>query len=161
MRKFSTGMPVMCIEEDEPVTKLDFCPSRSGRLGVLTEASSCVNVYRLEERNEILYTEAIQCKSWHFYIFMSLSPSNYCSYFLDAKNVKNSTLRLSTFSWHSMDSNKLMVKVNDKYSSKIFVDLLVADYSNIVSRFNNSIYSLRFDRILNFNRDSLEMTLSS
>jgi hypothetical protein len=53
--------PIMYIQEPEPIKRIEFCPSKAGRLAVLSEKSSHVNVYRLEERNDYLVSEVVQC----------------------------------------------------------------------------------------------------
>jgi hypothetical protein len=52
----------MCfIEETRQIKKLQFCPSKSERLALLTENSTEVNVYRLEEQNNNIRADSIQC----------------------------------------------------------------------------------------------------
>ena len=54
--------PVLYIEEPKPIKKIEFCPSKAGRLAVLSEHSSNIKVYRLEEKNDYLVSENVQCK---------------------------------------------------------------------------------------------------
>lgn len=49
------------IEEAGPIKQLQFCPSKSERLAVLTENSTQVNVYRMEEQNDNIQVDSIQC----------------------------------------------------------------------------------------------------
>lgn len=63
MRKFS-GNNRSCvgtIEEPKQIKKIQFCPAKSDRFGVLTDNSTQVNVYRFEEVNNNLYRETVQC----------------------------------------------------------------------------------------------------
>ncbi len=49
------------MEESKPIREIQFCPARANRLGVLNEGSAQVSVYRIEEKNEIIYKETVQC----------------------------------------------------------------------------------------------------
>ncbi len=60
MRKFG-NQPLSVMNELKPIKEIQFCPSRANRLGVLTEAANQVNVYRLEDVNENIYRETVQC----------------------------------------------------------------------------------------------------
>ncbi len=63
MRKFNSSKTAIgFIEETKPIKKIQFCPSKAHRLAVLTENSTQVNVYRLEERNDSIYKDTVQCK---------------------------------------------------------------------------------------------------
>lgn len=59
--------PIDFIEETKSIKSIQFCPSRSYRLAALSESSPNVNVYRIEERDDKLIKEQIQCK---FYLFL-------------------------------------------------------------------------------------------
>lgn len=61
LRKFSCG-PVGSMEEQKSIKSIQFCPAKADRLAVLTEGSSNVNVYRIEERDEHIYKETVNCK---------------------------------------------------------------------------------------------------
>jgi hypothetical protein len=54
--------PVLYIQEPGPIRRIEFCPSKAGRLAVLSDASAGVNVHRLEERNDCLVSEVVQCE---------------------------------------------------------------------------------------------------
>lgn len=54
--------PFSLITEQKQIKKVQFCPSKADRLAVLSDGSSQVNVYRLEEKNDSLTKELIQCR---------------------------------------------------------------------------------------------------
>ena len=49
------------IEERKPIKQIQFCPSKSNRLAVLSENSNQVNIYRLEEKNDTILKDNVQC----------------------------------------------------------------------------------------------------
>lgn len=51
------------MEESKPIKQIQYCPARADRLAVLTENSTQVNVYRIEERNDNIYKETVQCEN--------------------------------------------------------------------------------------------------
>ncbi len=61
LRKFGCG-PVGLMEEQKAVKCMQFCPAKADRLAVLTENSNYVNVYRIEERDEHIYKQTVNCK---------------------------------------------------------------------------------------------------
>lgn len=63
LRKFHDfKQPVALFEEPKQIKKLQYCPARSNRLAVLTEGSTNVNVYRLEEAANGILKEPVNCK---------------------------------------------------------------------------------------------------
>lgn len=63
LRKFQDlRKPVALIEEPKPIKTFKFCPSKPGRVAVLLEAANSVNIYRLEERDNLIYKDTVNCK---------------------------------------------------------------------------------------------------
>ncbi|CAF0718217.1 unnamed protein product [Brachionus calyciflorus] len=100
--------PIDFIDESKQIKKIQFCPSRSNRLAVLTENANYVKVYRLDEKNEILTKEQIQ-------------------YQTNCKFVSG----INAFSWHSKDWNKLMTGFTDSLNTLSLKDFIIAEYSHI------------------------------
>ncbi|RNA42728.1 WD repeat-containing mio [Brachionus plicatilis] len=125
--------PVDFIEESKPIKSIQFCPSKSNRLAVLSENSSNVNVYRLEEGNDTLIKEQIQ-----YY--------------------KHNKSSINSFSWHSKDCNKLMATCTDPNALKL-VDLIVAEYSPIGISFNETLNFAVGDKVWTIQSEKIDEEL--
>jgi hypothetical protein len=82
------------------------CPDSADRLAVLTENSTQMSVYLIEERHDSLYRETVQ---------YDISDS-----------LTKIPVLINSFCWHSKDYNRIMVSHTLKRA-----DLVVADYCPI------------------------------
>lgn len=124
LRKFGDlRQPVALIEERKKIKQFQFCPAKSSRIGVLPENSHSVNVYWLEERDETFYKHTFLSPA-------SILPTQSLNRVVtqDIKYSMSSTI--TSFSWHSKDSNRLMVSTSSPFHA--ILDLSVTDFNLVV-----------------------------
>ncbi len=111
------------MEESKPIKQIQVCPARADRLGVLTENSTQVSIYRIEEKHDLLYRETVQYDK--------------------NDSLSKIPVLINSFCWHSKDYNRLMVSHTFK-----LMDLIVADYCPIGFSMNDNLNVCMNDKIL-------------